>query len=79
LRSPLSSASALFTTKNVTTYQEVRRATNRLLLHIRSVEGHVFYVGLQKNRPVAEFNAQGLYPAAEPGVWLGVEHVLFIA
>lgn len=53
--------SALFTTKNVTTYQEVRRATNRLLLHIRSVGGHVFYVGLQKNRPVAEFNAQGLY------------------
>lgn len=52
---------ALFTTKNVTTYLELRRATNRLLLHIRKVGGHVFYVGLQKNRPVADFNAQGLY------------------
>ena len=53
--------SALFTTKNVTTYPEMRRATFRLLNKIQAVGGHVFYVGLQKNRPVAEFNAQGLY------------------
>ena len=50
--------SALYTTRNVMTYQELRRATNRLLLKIRNVGGHVFYVGLQKNRPVSEFNAQ---------------------
>lgn len=53
--------SALYTTRNVTTYPELRRATFRLLNKIRAVGGHVFYVGLQKNRPVAEFNAQGLY------------------
>jgi hypothetical protein len=53
--------SALYTARNVESYQELRRATNRLLLKIRNVGGHVFYVGLQKNRPVADFNSQGLY------------------
>ena len=53
--------SALFTTKNVTTYPEVRRAGFRLLSKIRNVGGHVFYVGLQKNQPVDKFNAQALY------------------
>lgn len=52
---------ALFTTKNVNAYPEMRRATFRLLNKIRAVGGHVFYVGLEKNRPVAEFNAQALY------------------
>jgi hypothetical protein len=53
--------SALYTTRNVTNYAELRRATFRLLNKIRGVGGHVFYVGLQKNRPVAEFNSQALY------------------
>lgn len=53
--------SSLYTTGNVAKYQELRRATNRLLSKIRGVGGHVFYVGLQKNRPVEEFNSQGLY------------------
>jgi hypothetical protein len=53
--------SALFTTRNVTTYPEVRRAAFRILNKIQAVGGHVFYVGLQKNRPVAEFRAQALY------------------
>ena len=52
---------ALYTTRNVTTYRELRQATFRILNRIRTVGGHVFYVGLQKNRPVAEFNAQALY------------------
>ncbi len=54
--------SALYTTKNVTTYVEVRKATNRILLQIRKLGGHVFYVGVQKNRSVDEFNARTLYP-----------------
>ncbi len=53
--------SSLFTTRNVTTYPEVRKATNRILSKIRNVGGHVFYVGLQKNRPVEKFDAQALY------------------
>jgi hypothetical protein len=53
--------SALYTTKNVMAYQELRAATNRLLNKIRNVGGHVFYVGLEKNRPVQEFNSKGLY------------------
>lgn len=53
--------SALYTTTNVTKYRELRRATNRLLTRLSKVEGRVFYVGLQKDRPVTEFNAQGLY------------------
>lgn len=52
---------ALYTPRNVTTYRELRQATNRLLNQITSVGGHVFYTGIQKNRPVAEFNAQALY------------------
>lgn len=39
----------------------MRQAANRILAKIRALDGHVFYVGLQKNRPVDQFNAQGLY------------------
>lgn len=53
--------SALFTTINVQKYRELRSATNRLLNQIRKMGGFVFYVGIEKNRPVDEFNAQGLY------------------
>lgn len=53
--------SALFTTVNVGKYRQVRVAANRILNKIRESGGHVFYVGLQKNRPVAEFNSQALY------------------
>jgi hypothetical protein len=53
--------STLYTTKNVTTYAELRKATNRLLLKIQKIDGHVFYVGVEKNRPVEKFNAQALY------------------
>jgi hypothetical protein len=53
--------SALFTTINVEKYRQVRTAANRILNKIRASGGHVFYVGLEKNRPVAEFKAQALY------------------
>ncbi len=53
--------SALYTTANVKKYQQVRAATNRLLNQIRKIRGHVFYVGLQKNKPVDQSNPQGLY------------------
>lgn len=53
--------SALYTTMNVNKYRQVRTATNRLLKKIRDCGGHAFFVGLQKNRPVAEFNSQALY------------------
>ena len=52
---------SLFTTLNVGKYRQVRTATNRILNKIRASGGHVFYVGIQKNRPVAEFNSQALY------------------
>jgi hypothetical protein len=53
--------SALFTTMNVEKYRQVRTAANRILNKIRACGGHVFYVGLEKNRPVAEFKVQALY------------------
>jgi hypothetical protein len=46
---------------NVEKYRQVRTAANRILNKIRASGGHVFYVGLEKNRPVAEFKAQALY------------------
>lgn len=53
--------SSLYTTRNVGKYRQIRTATNRIFNKIRSSGGHVFYVGLQKNRPVAEFRSQALY------------------
>lgn len=55
--------SSLYTSINVTKYRQLRVATNRLLNKIRNCGGHAFYVGLQKNRPVEEFNSQALYLA----------------
>lgn len=53
--------SALFTTPNVEKYPELRQATNRLLNKIRALDGHVFYVGIEKDRPAHQFKAQSLY------------------
>ena len=43
--------SSLYTTVNVTTYRELRHATNRILNHIPRMGGHIFYVGTEKRPP----------------------------
>lgn len=53
--------SALYTTKNITKYPELRSATFRLLNHIKSSGGMVFYVGVQKNHPPESHNPKKLY------------------
>lgn len=40
--------SLLYSVKNVTKYDQLRRTTFRLLKHIRSIGGHVFYTGEHK-------------------------------
>jgi Protein of unknown function (DUF3800) len=54
---------SLYTTKNVQTYSQVRKATNRLLNKISSCGGHVFYVGLQKRFPPGMHDPISLYRA----------------
>jgi len=53
--------SSLYTTQNVVKYQELRQGTNRLLNKIRGVGGHVFYTGIEKDRPVERSNAKAFY------------------
>lgn len=53
--------SALYTTKNVTDYQQLRAATNRLLNKVEAVGGHVFYVGVKEERRLDGRNPQLLY------------------
>jgi len=40
--------SQLYSLHNVTTYQQLRRSTFRLLNHIRNIGGHLFYTGEHK-------------------------------
>jgi hypothetical protein len=54
---------ALYTTHNVLNYWQLRAATNRLLNHITSIGGYLFYVGLEKSRPSQKHTAKGLYRA----------------
>ncbi|MCK4130181.1 DUF3800 domain-containing protein [Ralstonia pseudosolanacearum] len=54
---------ALYTTKNVLKYKELRSATFRLMNRIGRDGGMVFYVGLQKTRPPESHNPKSLYRA----------------
>ena len=51
----------LYTTKNVLTYPEVRKATYRLLNHLHKIGGTCVYVGLEKYTAPSDHNANGLY------------------
>lgn len=55
--------SALYTTKNVETYRELRSATNRYLNKLHAVGGAVFYTGIQKRQDPGAFSPQRLYLA----------------
>lgn len=55
--------SALYTTKNVTRYRELRQATFRILNHIERIGGMVFYVGIQKTHPPDRHNSKRIYRA----------------
>ena len=54
---------ALYTVKNVEKYQELRKATNRIINEIQGVGGKTFYVGLKKTHPPEKANANALYHA----------------
>lgn len=53
--------SALYTTRNVTKYPELRRATNRLINKIRAEGGFLFYHGLEKYNSRKGHDAKALY------------------
>ena len=53
--------SALYTVRNVATYQSLRRFTNRLFNKIETLGGFVFYVGQCKKDPPAAHDANALY------------------
>lgn len=55
--------SALYTTENVTKYQELRKATNRLLNHLSKIGGFVFFVGLEKTFAPEQHRPKVLYRA----------------
>jgi hypothetical protein len=52
--------SALYTTKNVVKYPELRRATFRLFDQIERCGGHIFYVGVEKFSDVAKHSPNDL-------------------
>jgi hypothetical protein len=54
---------ALYTTKNILQYRELRTATFRLLNRIEKDGGIVFYVGIQKTHPPETNNSKDLYCA----------------
>lgn len=54
---------ALFTTKNILTYAELRQATFRLMNKIEREGGMVFYVGLQKTSLPQNHDPKALYRA----------------
>lgn len=53
--------SSLYTTRNVASYAELRRFTNRLFNKIESLGGFIFYVGLRKTLSPAIHNSNRLY------------------
>lgn len=55
--------SALYTTRNIRQYPELRRATFRLLNRIRNDEGMVFYVGIQKTHRPEDHHPTRLFRA----------------
>lgn len=52
---------ALYTTKNVRLYRELRQATNRILSQVQKAGGFVLYVGLQKTPHVSLSGSKRLY------------------
>ena len=54
---------ALYTTQNVVRYEELRRATARLLNRVEKDDGMVFYVGIEKTHAPGEHNPKRLYLA----------------
>ena len=53
--------SSLYTARNVSTYPELRKFTNRLFSKIAALDGFVFYVGTKKTALVADHNPNLLY------------------
>lgn len=53
--------SSLYTARNVATYPELRKFTNRLLNKIAKLDGFVFYVGIKKTAPVGIHSPNLLY------------------
>lgn len=53
--------SALYTTRNVVTYPELRQATNRLINKIHSEDGFIFYHGIEKYNSPKGHDAKALY------------------
>lgn len=49
--------SAVYTTRNVEQYRELRQSTFRLLNHIAKIGGYVFYTGEHKTTEVAEHSS----------------------
>ena len=52
---------ALYTVRNIEEYEELRRATFRLINKIKSYGGFVFYNGIEKEPPSKEHATEGLY------------------
>ncbi|WP_198302485.1 DUF3800 domain-containing protein [Xanthomonas citri] len=55
--------SSLYSLKNVEKYRDLRDATFRIFNRIKSDDGFVFYVGVEKDRAPEKSNAKGLYRA----------------
>ena len=53
--------SSLYTARNVSTYPELRKFTNRLFNKIAALDGFVFYVGTEKTAPVGSHDSNWLY------------------
>lgn len=53
--------SSLYTTKNIKKYPELRKFTNRFLNKIKNSNGHVFYVGIEKQRTEDGYDSKGIY------------------
>jgi hypothetical protein len=53
--------SALFTSKNVLRYPELRRATFRIMNRVQRVGGTILYVGVEKRRDVERHDSKRLY------------------
>jgi hypothetical protein len=54
---------SLYTTQNVVRYEQLRRATARLLNRIEKDDGMVFYIGVEKTHPPGRHNPKRLYLA----------------
>jgi hypothetical protein len=55
--------SALYTTRNIEAYPELRRFTNRFLNKVERCRGRIFYVGMKKTSSPEDHDSQGIYRA----------------